>query len=422
MNENDRQPLTSESDNNVLTAWKEIASHLQVSIKTAQRYESELGLPVKRVGGRVSLSLFELTQWKEKNTYRNPWWTRTRSLQVALAICGGLAVLGILTISWFVWMQRPGSPASVHMEDSLLTVKDELGRTVWGQRFDYPTLTPEQSFRMPIFLRDIDNDGKLEALLVWQHTQRDLTGWGLHCFSADGKSRWLLKIDDKIRNASGKEFGPPFVIRSFTLFDSPEGDKTQWIAAVFVHVTDVASTLVVVDSRGKRRGQYWHAGHLNSVQMFDASGDGKLKIVAAGVRHGVEQAVLIAFDPANVKGANSMPLDDHQTIVNQGPSSEVLTGYFARSYLAQQLATFNFVTELQLVNGNLRASVYETLQAPEGYLVYEFLPGLKVKGISMSSAYTEADKRLRMKAKLRQLVPDLELARLRDEFRLESHR
>ena len=38
------------SSNQELNSWKEIASHLERGVRTVQRWESELGLPVRRTG------------------------------------------------------------------------------------------------------------------------------------------------------------------------------------------------------------------------------------------------------------------------------------------------------------------------------------------------------------------------------------
>ena len=40
----------------VLTSWKEIANHLQVTVRTAQLWEKQRDLPVRRVPGRRSSS------------------------------------------------------------------------------------------------------------------------------------------------------------------------------------------------------------------------------------------------------------------------------------------------------------------------------------------------------------------------------
>lgn len=52
-----------------LTSWKEIAHHLGVNVRTAQKWERERGLPVHRVSGarsRVSADASTLDAWKEK--------------------------------------------------------------------------------------------------------------------------------------------------------------------------------------------------------------------------------------------------------------------------------------------------------------------------------------------------------------------
>lgn len=52
-----------------LTSWKEIAHHLGVNIRTAQKWERERGLPVRRAAGtrsRVNADGDELDAWKQK--------------------------------------------------------------------------------------------------------------------------------------------------------------------------------------------------------------------------------------------------------------------------------------------------------------------------------------------------------------------
>lgn len=49
-----------------LTSWKQIAHHLGVHVRTAQRWERERGLPVKRLAGgpsRVSARVASLEVW-----------------------------------------------------------------------------------------------------------------------------------------------------------------------------------------------------------------------------------------------------------------------------------------------------------------------------------------------------------------------
>jgi hypothetical protein len=50
-----------------LCSWKQIAAHLGVNIRTAQKYERERGLPVRRLPGghgRVAIDTATLENWK----------------------------------------------------------------------------------------------------------------------------------------------------------------------------------------------------------------------------------------------------------------------------------------------------------------------------------------------------------------------
>lgn len=57
----------------MFTSWKQIAGHLQISVKTAQRYEELHGLPVRRQPGNghpmVHASPAELDSWRETHTH-----------------------------------------------------------------------------------------------------------------------------------------------------------------------------------------------------------------------------------------------------------------------------------------------------------------------------------------------------------------
>ena len=417
LSETDRQPKPAEDDKAVLTSWKEIAAQLQVSVKMAQRYETELGLPVRRLAGRVSIPLSDLLHWQAENAKASPWWMNVRILQIGFAVSSGLLLVVLASAAVYLIRQLPGAPASVLLDAAVLTVRDAAGRPVWRHQFPHPLFATGEPPGLTHTLADIDHDGTLETIGVWQHVQRDTLGWDVHCFSADGKLRWLLHLDDRVKTAGGKEFGAPYVVRHFLLFESPERDGTKWVAAAFVNVAGFASTLVVVDSHGKRRGQYWHSGHLNSLQLFDADADGANEIVAGGYRLGADQAVIIAFDPARVDGANPMPESDPRRILGKAPSSEKLTGFLARSVLSQQQSSFNFIPGLSIVNGDLHAQVYESLQM-QGYLTYEFKPGLRNPKITMSVAFTDASHRLALQQNLSKLIPEKEVERLQSEFRV----
>ncbi len=60
-------PETAKADGKTLNSWKEIASYLQRGIRTVQRWERELNMPVHRIGhgkrSPVYASVSELKFW-----------------------------------------------------------------------------------------------------------------------------------------------------------------------------------------------------------------------------------------------------------------------------------------------------------------------------------------------------------------------
>jgi hypothetical protein len=60
----------------VLSGWKDIANYLGKDVRTLQRYERELGLPVHRPGGKTNGSVIatqsELDAWVDSCKLREP--------------------------------------------------------------------------------------------------------------------------------------------------------------------------------------------------------------------------------------------------------------------------------------------------------------------------------------------------------------
>jgi len=403
----------SSPDDVRFTSWKEIAAHLGVSTKTAQRYEEEKGLPVKRIGNRVSVAAAELAAWQAKVLTAKPWWQRVVPLRrIAIAQALFLVfVLGAEAVRY--WRDMPGPVAAVSWEGQALVARDRLGRVAWRNTFDGTPLLPNISGDAPLFPRvsDLDSDGRPETLAVFTHARRDVDGWDLSCLDHRGALRWKLSNSESISTVSGI-FRPPFVIRAFTVFDSPERDRTKWVAATFVHYTDFPSVLLVADSRGTQRGQYWQVGHMNDVVALDINGDGIQELIAGGVQHDVERASLVVFDPRRVSGATQMAPGDPRAFIGKQPGTQIRTVLFPRTQISLKLTRFNFVSNLFLQNGGLAVRVYESVQIPASYLSYELNRDLTVRGVSLSVSFEDTVRELKRKRELDEVFPEREVESL----------
>jgi len=70
------QPSVLQARNRVLQSWKEIASELKCGVRTAQRWEKEKGMPVRRLGKGAKAHVFafneELYRWLASATSPAP--------------------------------------------------------------------------------------------------------------------------------------------------------------------------------------------------------------------------------------------------------------------------------------------------------------------------------------------------------------
>ena len=94
--EQKNSPDKGSSAGRELTSWKEIAHYLGINIRTAQKWERERALPVRRIPGprgRVSTEVEALESWRSSLQTRIPGpdlivWPLGRGLVVELRFIG----------------------------------------------------------------------------------------------------------------------------------------------------------------------------------------------------------------------------------------------------------------------------------------------------------------------------------------------
>lgn len=415
----DGQPEPSQR----LTSWKEIADHLGVSTRTAQQYEKDRGLPIQRMGKRVAIFKSDLQKWQRDSfttaAIATPAPVPTRKF-LWKPVAAGILLLAGIAFGTYAWLFKPGPPVTLHWEGSVATAVDAKGRAVWQRQFPYPLMdlnTSAVELFAPVF-GDLDKDGQVETVFPYYHNRRESEGWDLYCISSTGEVRWRLAPSRIVSNAS-RSFSPPYVLRGFVVFPSPEKDGTHWTAAVFVHHLEYPSVLLMVDGKGKPRGEYWHAGHLNALRTLDLNGDGIVELLAAGVQHGADQAALVVLDPRDVHGAAELtPLDDPRQFRDMEKGTEKAVVYFPRTEINRRLSQFNFILNLDIVAGLIQASVYEHITAPAGYLIYTLKPNLELKDLTISMAYLDALKKDGKHQAATAVATQAEIEKLKKEIRV----
>lgn len=374
-----------------LSGWKEIAAYLGRSVRTVQRWERELGLPVRRAqtptGDAVYASRAELDAWltsrapaamednppgfarhnKPSAPTATPPTTSgpsapaspapapeapprpTRSLRLPLLI---LALVAVCAAWWFLGRPK-GSPARYAIEDGALVVKDAAGRPLWRHYFPFPV---DAEHLRPAYVRgtgiesvafrDIDGDGRVEVLATPRNGQQR----ELYCLESDGSVRFRHSLAARMQYGADA-YGPPWQTAAVL-----PGARAGVVWAVSFN-TFFPSVVEKLTAQGEVQGAYWLAGHPNA--LLETELDGRRVLLVGSTRNEDFTAALSVLDADNPSG--SAPADDERYRCSNCPP----------------LAPLAFLTFPRVELGRLassRTNVLEIRRLAEGLMVLVSYP------------------------------------------------
>jgi hypothetical protein len=204
------------ADNNTLqerlSTWKEIAVYLDCDVRTCQRWERKLALPVHRFDPdssktRVFAYKNELDEWLKKDL-------STKSSRINISGKKAkyfflLIAVALLFLLVFLNM-NPGSsvPFNFDIKDSRLLILNEKNSKLWSFDTGLSNLCSEEIYRnnfqekrindlgvvrMPhLIIKDLDGDEKKEVLFTTQ-TRDEFQEGLLICLDHRGKKLWEFK-------------------------------------------------------------------------------------------------------------------------------------------------------------------------------------------------------------------------------------
>lgn len=389
-----------------LSSWKEIAQFLGVSIRTAQKWEKDLGLPIRRIPGTQSVFAIsdELSRWKFALDVQPPAVqpkppplisipapasvpARSR-WQIYIAVATALAVLGAANLL----LRRAERIASAYrILEQRVVIYDQHGQEAGS--VTYPaTLSPEPLTR--VWIGDLDNDRSPEVLILPNMSNRHPQF--LACYSSTGAKLWEFRTDRSVRTTD-TDFANDYIGRDFAVLP-PDATGKRRIAVSSIHRKYYPSQVALLDSDGALLREYWHSGH---IQRLSTSGR---TIIAGGVRNATREATLVQLDPETMSGASEEP-PSHQ-LINLGTDRALRRIGFPRSCANKASWAMNGVNEI-LVSGNrIEVGVVEIHEPKQGTLQYELTPELKFIQMIRSSVYDDL---------LQKLLPSVDAACLASE-------
>jgi len=373
-----------------LTSWKGIADHLGVNVRTAQRWEEERGLPVRRLGGqrgRVVASTDELDAWKRATSHKPSWWNNLRIVRMwALSVTLPVAVALTVAFLWLLALPQAGTPASFLLVGADLIVTDHKGRRLWRRTL---ASRPDASAYLPANHRNRVWFGKLgreetSSVLFGLQPESALGGRpALQCYSQTGSLRWEFQPGRRAR-FQDTEYPLQYRLRAFRVLSSPVGDGRTWIAVNSVHVSQPASQVAVLDHEGNILHEYWHAGVMEAMETEDLDRDGFPEILLAGGDHPSRQAAVVVLDTRRMLGGATRPPEAVVDLSAMGPGSAGAVVVFPRTSLNRKFEQSHRARSVRVVDAWIMVQVSEQAADPDPYLLYTLDRGLQVVNVEVS--------------------------------------
>lgn len=307
------QPLPEQ-----LNGWKEIAAYLGKSVRAAQRWERELGLPVHRIRTAAGQSIYalrsEIDEWRRRNeattsadddedddgaetgTVGRPG-PRPRASYAAL-FAAALSIVTAIAVAFIFISERRAEPISFEFVGRALVARDGRGVALWTSSFpraperiapqDRPQLASRNARRS-----DVDGDGIDEVLAVVglppaPDGRRETET--LYCWDLNGKVRWKYQPALDLEFRAGRDRGPWMILDFVVAHDTHE------IWASVGHETWWADALVRIDPSGNAKTAFVHAGPLYALD-YESFG-GRPRLFVAGASTPDASATLAVIDPA----------------------------------------------------------------------------------------------------------------------------
>jgi hypothetical protein len=404
-----------------LGSWKEIARHLGVTVRTAQKWGAERGLPVKRLSGprgRVRANLGDLDRWRRNNLGKRRWSASLRLFRISSVATSALLLIEIgALIGVYVQQLHQGPPARFRYDFRSLLVTDEQGHELWRKTFEdgfLPGGTPELKLASKgAWFGDLDGDGHVEFLYIHDPADRDSRGSTVYCFSDKGREKWRF-VPGRVVKTATDTFAPPFVSEAIAVTRIGQGPKRVIVSSR--HATFYPAQVVVLSSAGKILGEYWHSGHLPNVETADLDGDGTEEILLAGVNTVHKMATLVVLDSRNAGGASEEAQAPSHQIQGFAPGREKARILFPRTCINQKLGRFSVAGRLSMNAGEIHVRTWEWYTRLAGQLGvgYTLNKNLEVAAVVYPDRLRALHRELELAGQLDHSLTEQEVQRMRD--------
>jgi len=409
-----------------LTSWKEIADYLGVSVRTAQSWEHERGLPVQRMPGekgRVLTTVQELDRWRQ-SLRTNGWWSNPAHLR-AVALLFAVLFVGLCgyEVAAHVRQYVGRQAASYRLGRRSITVLDSSGKELWRVPFAQPFESADYAdaqlaAHRKVSFDDIDGDGDVETLFVYSPLDSLRNPSALYCFSRDGKERWNF-APERMSRASGQGYGQIDVLNDL-LVTQPNGKSESYIFLLDCRLPGHSAKLFVLSPRGEILATFTHQGHLGMLEAADVDGCGRKEILVGGAAGERNEAELIVLEMPHEFDRSTTPATLARD-VSPPQIREKAVLIFPRTCVNRKLEESNRIAHIAHSGDILTVVVSELSDDPSVEVTYQLDRQFEVKNVWFSDALKNLHRNLTAQGILDHSLSEEEVENLRNITRLSTH-
>ncbi len=389
------------ADNNTqperLSTWKEIAVYLDCDVRTCQRWERKLGLPVHRLDPdssktRVFAYKSELDEWLKKDL-------RTKSFRINIREKKAkyfLLIIPAALLFLLVFLNmNPGSsvPFNFDIKGSSLLILNEKNSKLWSFDTGLSNLCNEEIYRyhfqekrrndlggysIPyLMIKDLDRDGKKEVLFTTQ-TRDELQEGLLICFDYKGKKLWEFKSGKPLKFGT-VSYSSDYRIRGINVYDI-DGNGSMEIIVISTNRYFFPSQLVMLNSNGNLLGEFWNSGYLMDYCFTELNKDRGVKFIVAGMNNEYNTGCIMVFDPADIWGAS--PQSGEYLCQELKPGSEKYYILIPPTDVEKCIDLRNVIYVVEILNNQIISA-----KSGVGQIYYEFNFDLELINVNFSDPF-----------------------------------
>ncbi|MFQ6070214.1 MAG: hypothetical protein ACE5LC_06790 [Candidatus Aminicenantales bacterium] len=278
------------NERQILNSWKEISAYLERGIRTCQRWEKELQLPIYRIDASPRAKVFaykdEIDEWLKERIKRNELGKKgffERKGAVAGTIFSLLLVV-VALVSFMIFFGKGNRTHAKYSNPSGFLVKSNViyfinrkNEYLWDVKLETAKRKDIQysdyfEGKRKIDFANIDTDKENEVVIFLRNYDPEKRA--LAVYDNNGREIWKKRFEFRKKYKDKTLIPRPFNVECLK-FEDVVGDKKPEILALWRHEDRFPSALIIYSLSGDILYSYYHTGHAYEFWVEESPGGSK---------------------------------------------------------------------------------------------------------------------------------------------------